>query len=142
MISGGNQIRILNRFTRNQLGSVGAPGAEAVAISRGWLAYLTLRGGRYVLKARRIRHPANPGQRRRIAAVSSPAQIGHPSVDGGRVFYAVSKRRGSSIKRRNLQVRQGAAPWFAPAPRRSRIHPRAESACSTFGRSALGRARR
>jgi len=103
VVSGGDQIRILNRFTRNQVGSVGAPGAEAVAISKGWLTYLTLRRGRYVLKAQRIRHPANPGEQKRIAAVSSPAQIGHPSVDGGRVFYAVSKRRGSSIRRRNLR---------------------------------------
>jgi hypothetical protein len=103
VIAGGDQIRILNRFTRNQIGSVGAEGVEAVAISKGWLAYLTLRSGRYALKARRIRHPANPGEPKRIAAVSSPAQIGHPSVDGGRVFYAVSKPRGNSIKRRNLR---------------------------------------
>jgi hypothetical protein len=102
VISGGSEIQILNRFTRNQIGSVGAEGVEAVAISKGWLAYLTLRSGRYALKARRIRHPANPGEPKRIAAVSSPAQIGHPSVDGGRVFYAVSKPRGNSIKRRNL----------------------------------------
>ncbi len=107
VISGGNEIRILNRSTRRQLGVVGAPGAESVAISRGWLAYLTLRDGRYVLMARRLKHPANPGQRRRIATVRSPAQIGHPSVDGGRVFYAVSKRRGSSIKRRNLKSGKG-----------------------------------
>jgi MFS family permease len=107
VISGGDQIRILNRFTRNQISSVGAQGVEAVAISKGWLAYLTLRRGRYVLKARRIRHPANPGRLRRIASVSSPAQIGHPSVDGGRVFYAVSKRRGCSIKRRNLGSGKG-----------------------------------
>jgi hypothetical protein len=103
VISGGSQIQILNRFTRNQIGSVGAEGVEAVAISKGWLAYLTLRSGRYALKARRIRHPANPGEPKRIAAVSSPAQIGHPSVDGGRVFYAVSKPRGNAIKRRNLR---------------------------------------
>jgi hypothetical protein len=55
-----------------------------------------------VLNAQRIRHPANPGERKRIAAASSPAHVGHPSVDGGRVFYTVSKRRGSKIKRRNL----------------------------------------
>ncbi len=78
-----------------------------MAISKGWLAYLTLRDGRYVLRARRIKHPANPGEPKRIAAVSSPAQIGHPSVDGGRVFYAVSKRRGNSIKRRNLRSGKG-----------------------------------
>ncbi len=102
VISDGSEIQILDRFTLNKLGSFGAPGAEAVAISRGWLAYLRVERGRYVLKGRRIRNPANPGEPKRIAAVSSPAQIGHPSVHGGRVFYAVSKRRRSSIKRRNL----------------------------------------
>jgi hypothetical protein len=102
VISEGDEIKILNRYTRNEVGSVGAPGAEAVAISEGWLVYLRVERGRYVLKGRRISRPANPGKPKRIAAVSSPTQIGHPSVDGRRVFYAVSKRRGSSIKRRNL----------------------------------------
>ena len=107
VIADGNAIRILDRSTRNQVGYVGARGAQAVAISKGWLAYLTLDRGRYVLKARRIRDPANPGKRKRVAAVSSPAHIGHPSVDGGRVFYAVSKRRGNRIKRRNLGSGKG-----------------------------------
>ena len=35
--------------------------------------------------------------------MKSPTQIGHPSIDGGRVFYAVSKRHGNSIKRRSLR---------------------------------------
>lgn len=108
VISDGYEIRILNRFTRNQVGLVGAQGAEAVAISKAWLAYLTLRDGRYVLKARRITHPANPGERKRVAAVSSPAHIGHPSIDGGRVFYAVSKRRVNKIKRHNLRSGKGS----------------------------------
>jgi len=103
VIDGGDMISILNRFTRNPIGSFSADGVEAVAISKGWVAFLTLKDGRYALKARPIRHPANPGKPKRIAAVSSPAQIGHPSVDGGRVFYAVSKRRGTAIKRRNLR---------------------------------------
>lgn len=104
VIFGGDQIRILNRFNRKLLGSAGAPGVKAVAISQGWLAYLTVKRGRYALKARRIRRPATAGKPKRIAAVSSPAQIGHPSIDGRRVFYAVSKRGGNSIKRRNLQT--------------------------------------
>ena len=64
-------------------------------------------GRELLLKARRIKHPANPGEPRRIASVSSPAHIGHPSVDGGRVFYAVSKRRGNKIKRRSLESGKG-----------------------------------
>jgi hypothetical protein len=103
VISDDHEIRILNRFTRNQVGLVGARGAEAVAISKAWLAYLTLRDGRYLLNARRIANPANPGERKRVAAVSSPAHIGQPSIDGGRVFYAISKRRVNKIKRRNLR---------------------------------------
>jgi hypothetical protein len=102
VISSRSRIDILSRYSRNVIGSAHAEDAEAVAISRGWLVYLSMRNGHYILKARRIRHPSHPGEARRIAEVSRPAQIGHPSVNGGRVFYAVSKRRSSSIKRRGL----------------------------------------
>jgi hypothetical protein len=107
VISGGDQIQILNRYDRNPIGSVPAPSAQAVAISRGWLVYLTVDGDRYALRARRLEHPANPGKVRGIASVSLPVQIGHPSLDGGRLFYAVSKRRGNSIRRRSLNSGKG-----------------------------------
>ncbi len=42
-----------------------------------------------------------------IASVSSPAQIGHPSVGGASVFYAVSKPHRNSIKRHNLKSGKG-----------------------------------
>jgi hypothetical protein len=103
VISRRTQIKILSRYSRNVIGSAHAEDARAVAISRGWLVYLTVRKGHYILKARRIKHPSRPGKARRVAEVSRPAQIGHPSVDGGRVFFAASKRRSSSIKRRSLR---------------------------------------
>ena len=103
VISRRTQIKILSRYSRNVIGSAHAEDARAVAISRGWLVYLTVRKGHYILKARRIKHPSRPGKARRLAEVSRPAQIGHPSVDGGRVFFAASKRRSSSIKRRSLR---------------------------------------
>jgi hypothetical protein len=106
VISGGNEIKILSRFNRATLGSVPAPNAQAVAITKRWLAYLTIHNGHYALKARSIRHPANPGRVRGIASVESPTQIGHPSVDGGRVFYALSKRHANAIKRRSLSSRK------------------------------------
>ena len=84
-----------------------APGVEAVAVSRGWLAYLTIKGKRYLLRARRIEHPSRPGKVKGIASVSLPSQIGHPSVDGGKVFYALSRPRRNSIKRRNLRSGKG-----------------------------------
>jgi hypothetical protein len=101
VISGGNEIDILNRYTRQAIGSVPAPGAQAVAISREWLAYLAVKGKRYLLRARRIELPSRPGKVRGIAAVSRPAQLGHPSVDGHQVFYTVSSGRGNAIKRAN-----------------------------------------
>jgi hypothetical protein len=107
VVSGGDQIKILSRFNRTVLGSVPAPNVQAVAITKAWLAYLTIDNGRYALKARRIRHPSNPGKLRGIASVETPTQIGHPSVDGGRVFYALSKRHANSIKRRSLRTGKG-----------------------------------
>ena len=98
----GDQIKILSRFSRSVLGSVTAPDAQAVAVSNRWLVYLAVNGGHYALKGRRIRHPRHPGKVRGIASVSSPSQIGHPSVDRGQVFYAVSKRHSNAIKRRSL----------------------------------------
>jgi hypothetical protein len=127
VISGG-EIKILRRFSQNEVGSVRVPAAEAVAISKGWLAYLAVKRGRYALKARRIAHPANPGKLKRIASVSRPAQIGHPSVGGGRVFYAVSRRSASSIKRRKLRsgkphtlVRSRTAALSNPSVRGKRL---------------------
>jgi hypothetical protein len=107
VISGGNRIDILSRSTRQPVGSVKAPDAQAVTISRGWLAYLAVDGKRYRMHARRIDDPAHPGKVKGIASVSSPAQIGHPSLDGGTVFYAVSKRRRNAIERRNLRSGKG-----------------------------------
>jgi hypothetical protein len=107
VISGGDRIEILSRFTRRAIGSVPAPGAQAVAVSRDWLVYLTVDGKRYLLRARRIKDPAGPGKVKGITHASLPAQIGHPSIDGSRVFYAVSKRHRNSIKRENLRSGRG-----------------------------------
>jgi hypothetical protein len=102
VIAAGGHIQILNRYDRSVIGSVPAPHAQALAISRGWLAYLTVDGGRYALRARRLQNPTNPGRVRGVASASRPGQIGHPSLDGGRLVYAVSKRRVNSIRRRSL----------------------------------------
>jgi hypothetical protein len=102
VISGGDHVTILNRFSRAVLGSVSAAGAQGVAISKRWLVYLVLDGGRYALKARRISDPGHPGPARAVASVKAPNQIGQPSVDHGRVFYALSRRHSNAIKRRKL----------------------------------------
>jgi hypothetical protein len=106
LISGGDRIDLLDRFSRNPIASVPAPHAEAVSVSRGWLADLAVEGRRYTLRARRINHPARPGKARVIASVSRSAQLGRPSVNGSSVFYTVSRRRGNSIKRYRLRARK------------------------------------
>jgi hypothetical protein len=107
VVSGGDSIKILSRATLEEVGSASAPDAEALAISQGWLAYLVVDQGHYVLNARRIGDPQNPGAPKRIAAVSSPAQIGHPGLDGTRLFYAVAHARNNKIKRRSLGSGKG-----------------------------------
>ena len=94
----GDAIKVLNRFRRNVLTSVPAPHAEALAISRDWLAYLNRSHGRTVLMARRITDLLQPGDVKRIAAVDPPAAIGHPSLTEGRVVFTVSGRRSNSIR--------------------------------------------
>ncbi len=102
VISGGEEIQILNRASLDPIGSVSAPNAESLAISRGWLVYLTADEGRYKLRGRRLRYPSDPGKVKGIASVSRPVQLGHPSLDGGRLLYTVSRPRGNAIKRRSL----------------------------------------
>jgi hypothetical protein len=127
-ISAGDRINVLSRFSRRPLGSVEAPNASTVAISDKWLAYLSVKGGRYLLRARRIEHPESPGPVRGITSVKSPAQIGHPSIAGGSVFYAVSRPTRNSIKRHSLRSKKGgtvvrsrAAQLLNPAARGKRM---------------------
>jgi hypothetical protein len=102
VIAGGDQIRILDRASRAQLGTVGAPGVDAVAISERWLAYRIREGGRDSLKARRIRDPAQPGHQRSVDATGERSQISQPDLDGNLLVYAISKPAASRILRERL----------------------------------------
>jgi hypothetical protein len=105
---GGDSIDIIKRSSLKTIGSASVRDAEAVAVSDRWLAYLTLHDGRYFLKARRIGgHPRHPGKARRVAEISRPAAIGHPSVRGNRVVYTVSRRHSNAIVRRSLKSGKG-----------------------------------
>jgi hypothetical protein len=104
----GDQIQILDRSSLTRIGVASAEDAQAVAISDRWLVYLTVNRGNYFLKARRIGgHPAHPGEAKQLASISRPAQIGHPSVRGSRVVYAVSRRHSNAIVRRSVKSGQG-----------------------------------
>jgi hypothetical protein len=94
----GDGIKVLNRFKRNVLTSLSAPHAEALAISRDWLAYLSRGRGRTVLMARRITDLLHPGDVKQIASADPPGAVGHPSLTEGRVVFTVSGRRSNSIR--------------------------------------------
>jgi hypothetical protein len=94
----GDQIKVLNRFRQNVLASLSAPHAEALAISRDWLAYLSRNRGRTILMARRITDLLHPGDVAQIASADPPAAVGHPSLTDGRVVFTVSGRRSNSIR--------------------------------------------
>ena len=136
VISGSDRIKILDRFTRRAIGSVSAPGARALAISPRWLAYLVVDGDRYRLRARRINRPGHPGDVKGIASISSPAQIGHPSLDGGTVFYAVSRRHRNSIKRRNLNSGKGGTVLRSSSA--ELLNPAADRAAPVYVRVGRG----
>jgi hypothetical protein len=102
-VIGTGQIHILDRTSLEEVGTVAATGAQNLAVSQGWLAYVTLNDGRFALKVRRIANPANPGDARVIDRVGRPAQIGHPSLDGGLLMYAIARDSSNSLVRRNIR---------------------------------------
>ena len=108
VISGGDQIQILNRYNRehDRLGPrASRPGARDLA------GLARLPDGRRAAGIRSGRGgcgiPPIPGRRGASPPCRGRSQIGHPSLDGGRLLYAVSKRRGNSIKRYSLSSGRG-----------------------------------
>jgi hypothetical protein len=99
---GGDEIKLLDRHTLDPLGSVSAPGADAVAVSKHWLAYRVGGPRGDLMLARRLRDPANPGGRKPIARTGRLAQLSRPSLDHGLLVFARNGRRSSRIVRRRL----------------------------------------
>jgi hypothetical protein len=112
-ITGGDRIRILRRPGLTEIGSTGASGVDALAISNTWLVYRVSGDGRDALLARNIRNPSNPGPVRRLAGISRPAQLGAPSIDGNRVVYAVARRGSNAIAKRVLGSRSHGVVVFS-----------------------------
>jgi hypothetical protein len=101
VISGG-QIVILSAKDLTEVGRVPAPGADAVAISGGWLVWRAHRGGIDYMRAVGLRDPAAPGHERGLDRSNPHAQLGRPSLDGARLVYARAGRRENSIVSRRL----------------------------------------
>ncbi|HEX2358374.1 MAG TPA: hypothetical protein VHH72_01015 [Solirubrobacterales bacterium] len=106
----GDSVRLLERFTLAPVAQVQAPGADAVAVSSGWLAYRApLQGGGDGIFARNISNPAAPGPILAVATVGGPAQLSAPGLGGRSLVYAVARPSGSRIVHRVLGTRKGRA---------------------------------
>jgi hypothetical protein len=87
----GSAVALLSRQTLDEVDRVEAPGADAVAVSGGWLAIRARVDRRDRLEVRPVALDGTIGQARPVAAAGPPAQVGRPSLGGDRLAYAVAK---------------------------------------------------
>ena len=113
----------MDRGTLSLVARVPAPGADAISVSAGWLAYRApLSGGGMGIFARSIASPAAPGPVQTLATAGGATQLSAPGLDGSSLVYGVARPRGSRIvqrvlgsrKRRTL-VRSGRLLLFSPS---------------------------
>ena len=132
----GDGVRLLDRITLGQVARVATPGADAIGVSSGWLAYRApLSGGGDGIFARNIADPSAPGPVQTLATVGRGGRLSAPGVDGTSLVYAVARGGGSRIvqrvlgtrKRRTL-VRSGRLLLYSPAIKgRSFLYTRADA---------------
>lgn len=98
----GDKIVILDARDLRELGRVPAPGADALAISRRWLAWRARVDGRDYLRARQIGDPRQPGPQKSLERSGRSSQLGRPSLDANRLVYARAGGGENSIVKRLL----------------------------------------
>jgi hypothetical protein len=120
----GGTIQVMRRTGGTPLATIPAPGADELAVSEGWVAWrersrdgrherllaaalpgaaaaseahaAPAAGGLEPAPARLAGSPAPPGEAFQIARQPTGA-LGRPALDGDRLVYAVTTRRGSRI---------------------------------------------
>ena len=98
----------MDRGTLGVVARVPAPGADAISVSAGWLAYRApLSSGGMGIFARDIASPAAPGPVQTLATAGGATQLSAPSLDGSSVVFGVARPRGSRIVQRVLGSRKG-----------------------------------
>ncbi|HET8975235.1 MAG TPA: hypothetical protein VFN15_01290 [Solirubrobacterales bacterium] len=136
----GDVTRLLDRATLASVAEVATPGADALAVSPGWLAFRAKVGSGDGIFARNISTPSAPGPVQRVASIRAPSQLSPPALDGQTLVYAAARPKGSRIlqrvlgtrKRRTL-ARSRRALLFNPAVKGRRF----AYVASRRGRSAL-----
>ena len=110
-------ISILGRNDLRRYGRIAADDADALAISRGWIAWRARRGERDLILAASIDDPAAHGPVRRVATTKTPAQLGRPALSGGTLVYAVAKQQQNRIDLARLGTEGGVKPRTIKASR-------------------------
>ena len=100
------EILLLSAVDLAVIGRVAAPGADAVAISRRWLAWRSRVNGRDLIRARAVADPANPGPEQSLGRAGGAAQLGRPSLDDNRLVYARATRHENRIVKRLLGAKR------------------------------------
>jgi hypothetical protein len=101
-VTTGSEIVVLRLADLGPIGRMHAANADALAISKRWLAWRESTNGRDLMRARRLRDPAEPGGVISIDRAGGSAQLGRPSLDGNRLVYAHATRKRNSIVKRVL----------------------------------------
>ncbi len=98
----GDEIVILSAGDTSEIGRFAAPDADAVAISRHWVAWRARSDGRDYLRARELTNPQRPGAQKSLGRTSRVGQLGRPSLDRNRLVYAKASSHQNSIVKRVL----------------------------------------
>lgn len=99
---------VLDRATLEERSSLQAAGADAVAVTRGWLAVRVHQRGRDKLKAAPVEADGSIGRARLLARVKRPSQLSAPALSGNALVVAVSKQGRNELLR--FRLRQNRRP--------------------------------
>ena len=91
------KIVVLRRSDRGEVARFRADRPDAVALDGKTIAYRTRANARDRIYSRSLGKSGEVGKARLIVTVKPPGQLGRPSVDQGRIAYAKSTARRSSI---------------------------------------------
>jgi hypothetical protein len=94
--TGAGEIVVADRATLTPRLTLAAPGVNALAVSNGWLVFRAVDGaGGEQLVAQSL---AAPPQRRYVYGARLAGEVGRPSLDEGRVVFAVGTPAHSAIE--------------------------------------------
>lgn len=102
----GAEIAILSATTLDEIGTVPAPDADAIAVSRRWVVWRARVNGRDFMRARNVTDPTRPGPEQALGKAGGAAQLGRPSLDDNRLVYARATRGENLIVKRLLGAKR------------------------------------